>query len=139
MKVYKIGSIVEMKKQHPCGYNNWKIIRLGIDVKIECTNCKRNIDKGVIPKLFYFEDDHDKNWFTESDIKYDYELKTPTIRKLEKDGVLHPRNLKNSEGFIYCSVFLLKENKEFFKTHQKVKKTYPETVVRGDNGEEIIL
>jgi hypothetical protein len=43
MKVYKIGSIVEMKKQHPCGYNNWKIIRLGIDVKIECTNCKRNI------------------------------------------------------------------------------------------------
>jgi len=120
-------------EQSPTGETWW------LPDALWCTNCKRNIDKGVIPKLFYFEDDHDKNWFTESDIKYDYELKTPTIRKLEKDGVLHPRNLKNSEGFIYCSVFLLKENKEFFKTHQKVKKTYPETVVRGDNGEEIIL
>lgn len=37
-----------MKKQHPCGTNNWKIIRLGVDVKIECTNCKRNI---MLPRI----------------------------------------------------------------------------------------
>lgn len=104
-----------------------------------CKECKRNIDKRVIPKLFYFEDDHDKDWFTESDLKYDYELKTPTIRKLEREGVLHPRNLINSEGYNYCSVYLLKENKEFFKTYQKVKKTYPETTICGDDGKEIKL
>jgi len=104
-----------------------------------CKECKRNIDKGVIPKLFYFEDDHDKDWFTESDIKYDYELKTPTIRKMEREDILHPRNLINSEGYNYCSIYLLKENKEFFKTHQKIKKTYPETTICGDDGKEIKL
>lgn len=85
-----------------------------------CKECKRNIDKGVIPKLFYFEDDHDKDWFTESDIKYNYELKTSTIRKLEREGILHPRNLINSEGYNYCSIYLLKENKEFFDKYRKI-------------------
>ncbi len=26
---YKLGSIVIMKKQHPCGTNKWKIVRVG--------------------------------------------------------------------------------------------------------------
>ncbi|MGN1275908.1 MAG: DUF951 family protein, partial [Floccifex sp.] len=26
---YKLGSIVMMKKQHPCGTNKWEIIRVG--------------------------------------------------------------------------------------------------------------
>ncbi|MDO4287645.1 MAG: DUF951 domain-containing protein [Eubacterium sp.] len=36
---YSLGDIVEMKKQHPCGCNRWKIIRLGADIKIKCTGC----------------------------------------------------------------------------------------------------
>ncbi len=43
MKEYKIGSIVIMKKQHPCGENKWKVIRVGVDVKIKCTKCGREI------------------------------------------------------------------------------------------------
>lgn len=43
MKEYKVNSIVEMKKGHPCGTNNWKVTRIGIDVKIECNNCKRSV------------------------------------------------------------------------------------------------
>ena len=31
---YKLGSKVIMKKQHPCGANEWEIIRLGADIKI---------------------------------------------------------------------------------------------------------
>jgi hypothetical protein len=30
-----------MKKGHPCGANEWEIIRLGADVKIKCVNCGR--------------------------------------------------------------------------------------------------
>ena len=33
---YKLGTIVEMKKQHPCGSKNFSIIRLGADIKIKC-------------------------------------------------------------------------------------------------------
>ena len=40
---YKLGSIVEMKKQHPCGCNKFKITRLGVDIKITCENCGRTI------------------------------------------------------------------------------------------------
>ncbi len=42
-KKYKLNSIVEMKKQHPCGENKWTIIRTGADIKIKCNNCGRSI------------------------------------------------------------------------------------------------
>lgn len=40
---YNLGSIVVMKKEHPCGYNKWEIVRLGIDIKLKCLNCGRTI------------------------------------------------------------------------------------------------
>ena len=42
-KEYKIGSIVVMKKEHPCGTNEWEIVRLGADIKIKCVNCGRTV------------------------------------------------------------------------------------------------
>ena len=42
-KEYKLGSIVIMKKDHPCGTNKWEITRLGADIKIKCCNCGRSI------------------------------------------------------------------------------------------------
>lgn len=47
-KDYKLGSIVVMKKVHPCGENNWEIIRIGADIKIKCLKCGRSI---MIPRL----------------------------------------------------------------------------------------
>lgn len=38
---YKVGTHVVMKKQHPCGFNEWEIIRVGADIKIRCLNCNR--------------------------------------------------------------------------------------------------
>lgn len=43
MKEYKLGSIVIMKKPHPCGENKWEVTRTGVDVKIKCTKCNREI------------------------------------------------------------------------------------------------
>ncbi|OFI47961.1 hypothetical protein BG262_00180 [Floricoccus penangensis] len=44
--MYDLGDFVEMKKPHACTVkstgkkaNRWEIIRLGADIKIECTNC----------------------------------------------------------------------------------------------------
>ena len=33
---YKIGDIVELKKQHPCGSKLWQITRVGVDFKFKC-------------------------------------------------------------------------------------------------------
>lgn len=38
-KEYKLGSIVTMKKSHPCGGNEWEITRVGADIKIKCQKC----------------------------------------------------------------------------------------------------
>ena len=43
MHDYKLGSIVIMKKQHPCGENLWEVIRVGADIKIKCSKCGRSI------------------------------------------------------------------------------------------------
>ena len=40
--MYELHDIVEMKKPHPCGANRWEIIRMGMDIKIECTGCGQN-------------------------------------------------------------------------------------------------
>ena len=47
-KKYSVGSIVTMKKVHPCGGSDWKITRVGADIKIECCTCKRNV---MIPRI----------------------------------------------------------------------------------------
>lgn len=45
---YKLGSIVIMKKQHPCGTNKWEITRIGADIKIKCLQCGRTI---MLPRI----------------------------------------------------------------------------------------
>lgn len=40
---FNLGDIVEMKKNHACGTNKWQITRVGVDVKIKCLNCNREI------------------------------------------------------------------------------------------------
>ena len=42
-KKYELNSIVEMKKKHACGKNEWSITRMGIDIKLRCNNCGREI------------------------------------------------------------------------------------------------
>ena len=44
---FKLGEVVEMKKQHPCGSNQFEIIRVGADIKIKCTGCGRIV---MIPR-----------------------------------------------------------------------------------------
>ncbi len=46
-KKFDLNDIVEMKKQHPCGTNEWKIIRMGADVRIKCEGCQHSV---MIPR-----------------------------------------------------------------------------------------
>jgi hypothetical protein len=40
---FQLGDIVEMKKPHACQTNKWQITRVGVDIKIKCLNCNREI------------------------------------------------------------------------------------------------
>ena len=45
---YDVGTTLTMKKQHPCGGNEWEIVRLGADIKIKCLNCGHMV---MIPRV----------------------------------------------------------------------------------------
>lgn len=47
-KEYALNSIVVMKKVHPCGGNEWQIVRKGIDMKIKCLKCGRLV---MMPRI----------------------------------------------------------------------------------------
>ena len=42
-KVFHLGDVVSMKKDHPCGANEWQIIRMGMDIRIKCLRCGRSV------------------------------------------------------------------------------------------------
>lgn len=46
-KQFQLNDVVEMKKQHPCGTNAWKIIRMGADIRIKCEGCQHSV---LIPR-----------------------------------------------------------------------------------------
>lgn len=58
--IYSIGDKVISKKAHPCGGNEWTIVRVGADIKLKCDKCghiimidlndMRKIIKKFLPK-----------------------------------------------------------------------------------------
>ena len=40
---FEIGQIIKLKKQHPCGTNEWEIIRVGADFRLKCTGCNHQV------------------------------------------------------------------------------------------------
>lgn len=41
-KLY-LGDIVQMRKPHPCGGNEWEIVRVGADIGLMCRTCGRRV------------------------------------------------------------------------------------------------
>jgi hypothetical protein len=39
----KINDVVRLRKPHPCGGYEWKIVRLGADIGLECLQCGRRV------------------------------------------------------------------------------------------------
>ena len=38
-----VNDIIEVKKPHPCGSKEFQVLRIGMDFKIKCVNCGREI------------------------------------------------------------------------------------------------
>ena len=41
MAEIRLGDRVRMRKTHPCGSDEWTVIRIGADIKIKCPGCGR--------------------------------------------------------------------------------------------------
>jgi hypothetical protein len=38
-----INDILQLKKPHPCGSYEWKVVRLGADIGLICCKCDRKV------------------------------------------------------------------------------------------------
>ena len=39
----RVGDVLTMKKQHPCGEKRWQVLRIGADFKLRCLGCGHEI------------------------------------------------------------------------------------------------
>ena len=39
----QVGDVLEMKKSHPCGSREWQVLRVGMDFKLRCVGCGREL------------------------------------------------------------------------------------------------
>ena len=39
----QLGDRLRLRKPHPCGSYEWKVVRLGADIGLECLRCGRRI------------------------------------------------------------------------------------------------
>ena len=44
----QLGDIVRMKKPHPCGSKEFEILRVGVDFKLKCAGCGREV---MVPRI----------------------------------------------------------------------------------------
>jgi hypothetical protein len=44
------GDLVRMRKQHPCGGDEWRVTRVGADIGIQCSTCGRRV---MLDRLVY--------------------------------------------------------------------------------------
>lgn len=42
-----VGDVLQMKKAHPCGSKEWKVLRIGMDFRLRCQGCGREM---MIPR-----------------------------------------------------------------------------------------
>lgn len=44
----KLGDVLVMKKAHPCGEKQWKVLRTGADFRLKCLGCGHEI---MVPRF----------------------------------------------------------------------------------------
>ncbi|OGO06528.1 MAG: DUF951 domain-containing protein [Chloroflexi bacterium RBG_13_57_8] len=43
MREINIGDVVRLTKAHPCGSDEWQVVRLGADIGVKCLGCGRRV------------------------------------------------------------------------------------------------
>jgi len=48
----KLGDVVRLRKKHPCGSDEWQVVRLGADIRVKCLKCQRQVllDRGIFER-----------------------------------------------------------------------------------------
>jgi hypothetical protein len=39
----RLGDVVRLRKAHPCGGTDWRVVRLGTDIGLMCLTCQHKV------------------------------------------------------------------------------------------------
>ena len=39
----EFGDVVRLRKKHPCGGDEWQVMKLGVDIRVKCLKCHRQV------------------------------------------------------------------------------------------------
>lgn len=85
---------------------------------IKCLVCQKAIDEGEIPASLAKEKD---NWYSKFDLEYNFNLKSHTLRKWMKEGIIKARTVSNYGKSVHTELFLLEDNNGFLPPKKLVE------------------
>ncbi len=85
---------------------------------IKCLICQKAIDEGEIPASLAKDKD---SWYSEYDLQSRFNIKSPTLRKWIRDGIIKPRNASRYGEGAHVQLFLLEDNKDFLPPKELTK------------------
>ncbi len=77
---------------------------------IKCLICQKAIDEGEIPASLAKNKD---SWYSKFDLEHNFNLKTPTIQKWIRNGILKVRTISHYGNGVHAELFLLEDNGDF--------------------------
>ncbi len=45
-----LNDVVRLRKKHPCGSDEWRVVRVGADIGIQCLKCERRV---LLPRRIF--------------------------------------------------------------------------------------
>ena len=85
---------------------------------IKCLVCQHAIDKGEIPASLAKDKE---SWYSKYDFESAFNIKSPTLRKWAKEGILKSRTISHYGKGVHYELYLIKDNKDFLPPKKLIK------------------
>ncbi len=48
----EVDDVVRLRKKHPCGGDEWQVVKLGVDIRIKCLKCQKLVllERGALER-----------------------------------------------------------------------------------------
>ena len=80
---------------------------------IKCMVCQKALKDKVVPKYICTNRDL---WLADWELQSKFGMHSATMRKLIRNGTLHPRIIRREDGTTHFQLFIIKENQVLLKT-----------------------
>jgi hypothetical protein len=85
---------------------------------IKCLVCQKAIDEGEISASLAKDKD---SWYSSYDIESSFNIKSPTLRKWVRDGIIKTRAVSHYGQGVHTQLFLIEDNKDFLPPKKLVE------------------